>query len=654
MKTISLLRLALLNFKGIRKLEVDFSKVTFIHGENATGKTTVFDAFLWLLFDKDSSDKKDFNIKTLDKLNQPIPKIDHEVSAVLTCDGAEILLKKVYREKWVKEKGAERAEFKGHETLYYYNDVPLQKKEYQAKVDALMDENVAKMITNPLYFNSIKWQDRRVILGMIAGNLTDAEIAAGNPEFEKLVALLSNKSLLEYRREVAARKKKIKEDLSSIPTRIDEANRSMPKEEDYAGLQTSLEINMGELKKIDEEIENAGNVYQAEYNRIRQMQDNKLILEGQLRALQSNREGVKQNRINEIERDIRTVNNNISALEQERSNNNGKVDRNKKEMEQLEKDMEVLRQTWTKINEEVLTIDPEKFTCPACKRELEKGNIDEITANLTTNFNNDKQKRLKDITTKGGDKKLRVSELKSANDALALINDDIQKKIDKANFDLADYERMLQLASQTKSEKSAEEVALEQKIAGIIIPTIPAANTSEAKAKKAGIQNEIDSIRIKLAGKDQIAKIKARITELSNEERELAQQLATLEKSEFTMDAFSKAKVEAIEQRINGKFKLVKFKMYDQQINGGEVECCECMVNGVPYSDVNTASKINAGLDIINALSEHYGLAAPVFIDNRESINDLIPCRSQIINLVVSRDKALKVTQAPEAIEAIA
>lgn len=91
-------------------------------------------------------------------------------------------------------------------------------------------------------------------------------------------------------------------------------------------------------------------------------------------------------------------------------------------------------------------------------------------------------------------------------------------------------------------------------------------------------------------------------------------------------------------------FSGVKFRLFDTQINGGLVECCDALVNGVPWLDVNNADKINAGISIINVLSAHYGQTAPIWIDNSESITDILPSDSQVIELYVSKpDKTLRI-----------
>jgi exonuclease SbcC len=176
------------------------------------------------------------------------------------------------------------------------------------------------------------------------------------------------------------------------------------------------------------------------------------------------------------------------------------------------------------------------------------------------------------------------------------------------------------------------------------IEDVPKVDVSELQSQRAVIVQDIDNIKSNLRNETQIKAVDDRIKVLEKEEKDLAQQIANVEKTQFVIERFNKLKIDTLEAKINEKFKFVKFKMFENQINGGEIECCKALIEGVPFSDANTASKINAGLDIINTLCEFYQVTAPIFIDNRESVVDVIAIESQLINLIVSgEDKKLRV-----------
>ena len=645
---IRILNMQLLNFKGVRKLNVDFGDITNITGDNATGKTTIFDAFTWLLFGKNSEDAKDFNIKTLDKHNQPIHRLEHEVTALLDVDGRHMKFRRGYKEKWVKKRGEAEQEFTGHETEYFCDDVPLSQKEFQARVDFIMNENIAKMITSPLYFNSLKWQERRGVLEAMAGTVSHEEIAGSNTEFKKLLSLLGDTPMVDFKKKIGAKKKLLKDQLEGIPTRIDEAQRSKPEAQDWADIALRIKNKQTEIAGIETAMEEKTGAYELQFEAIRKKQQELSDLKIKLGQLKTSATSNKKNKLAEL-------NGLIAGLEQEIKNekaaierNNNLIKSNQQTIDTLTKRNDTLRAEWQTENSKTLTIDDHALNCPTCKQALPEDERENIKERLTTNFNNSKKTKLADISKKGEENKAEIDRLSKLNEELTDVNQGSELTLHGLQEKLAAHREDAATVNGWVETASPEVLKLEKEIEGFVIPASPIIDNSELKNKKVALALAIDDLKKVISSKEQIEKTDARIKELEAEEEKLSQELADLERTEFTLDAFSKAKIEAVEQRTNGKFKLVKFKMFQQNINGGEEPCCECMVDGVPYSDVNTAGKINAGIDIINALTEHYGINAPVWIDNRESVIRILPCESQIINLRAVKDAKLTIEVAQQ------
>ncbi|MGW6724242.1 AAA family ATPase, partial [Streptomyces sp. NPDC054995] len=262
-KEIKLLKLELRNFKGIKHFTLDTQGENVkVFGDNATGKTTLFDAFIWLLFDKDSQNKKDFQIKTLTKENKPISGLDHEVSGLFLIDGTELSLKKVYSEKWTRKRSSAEAVFSGHTTDYFINEVPSKKKEFNDRVSSIIAEDKFKLITSPSFFNEqLKWQDRRKILLEISGDVTAEEVFSKNPSVAALESILKKRSLEEHRKVIAGKQREINKQLDAIPVRIDEVQRTV---EDTSGLDEQElhdEINFlqKEVESLEEKLRSARN-----------------------------------------------------------------------------------------------------------------------------------------------------------------------------------------------------------------------------------------------------------------------------------------------------------------------------------------------------------------------------------------------------------
>ncbi len=667
MKTIKIKSLSLINFKGIRQLNInDFGQVNHIFGDNATGKTTVFDAFTWLLFGKDSQDRTSFEIKTLDRFNQPIPKIEHEVSAILEINGELTEVKRILREKWVTKRGNSEAEFSGNETIFFWNDVPVTSKEFSAKVSTILDEKVFKMITNPLAFNSLKWQDRRQVLIDMVGGVTDQDIAVGNPDFQNLLSKLSNKTLEEFKKQVAASLKKMKAELKMIPTRIDEVERGKPEALDFDQLRTQIQDLQEQQGEVDTQMRDQSEADHALAMKKREIRNEISNLEDQIEAhKRTARSKAREanhstdDQIKALEVKLQDAHEELKRAERTRDNLCDQKESKLQLIEKLNQRNKDLELEWKQENAKAFEMDESDCKCPTCKREFEASDIEAKREELETNFNNAKRQRLNDINLKGQnntkDIKILQEEIEELegrlNKGTEVIEDILAKKVNLK----ADLAKIQNEASKSQSvdefydtliKANTEIPELESNVSTLNtkLESLKPADRSELESKKREIQNDILSLQNKLRNEETIKSADLRIDELKGEEKNLAQKIADDEKQQFIIESFTKAKIETLEKRINSKFSLVTFKMFAQQINGGETETCDTLINGVPFSDANNASKINAGIDIINTLSNYYEISAPIFIDNRESVVKLLPSESQIINLVVSEaDKALRI-----------
>lgn len=651
---ITILNMQLLNFKGVRNLNLDFGNITNISGDNGTGKTTIFDAFTWLMFGKNSSDDKDFNIKTLDAENNPIHRLEHEVSATLEVDGRIFKLRRVFKEKWVKKRGEAESEFTGHETLFFADDVPLSQQEYKARVDFIMNESIAKMITSPTFFNSLKWQERRGVLEAMAGTISNTDIAGNNAEFKNLLSLIGNEKIADFKKKIGAKKALLKQSLDSIPTRIDEAQRSMPEELDYSTIETKIQVNKDQIAFIEAAMADKSKAYELQYQQIRAKQEELNQLKINLRNAEIKNESTKGDALQELRAKQRTIETDIRNANSELDSNANTIFSNRSKVERLTAENTKLRNQWNEENAKTLTIDVHELNCPACLQALPQDKQANIRENLTTNFNSAKAKKLAEITKAGEFNKDEIDKAKNTITELEKAGAGIETKVAELKQQLDRIQTEISVWEKATVPDSQEVTEMKKAVAAFIVPESPVIDNTQLKADKDKLTSEISQYEKQLYSREQIKNIQVRIDELSAEEKKQAQELADLERMEFTLAEFNKSRVETIESRINGKFKIVKFKMFEQQINGGETECCECLVKGVPYSDVNTAGKIQAGIDIINALTEHYNINAPVFIDNRESIVRIPECKSQIINLIVKEGQKQLLATVQDVLETAA
>lgn len=658
MKTIKIKSLSISNFKGIKILNLDFEQQTSIFGANGTGKTTIFDAFTWLLFGKESTDRKDFSIKnTKDK---SLNRQDHTVEAIIEIDGQCLNLKRVFKENWVKKRGSLEAEFSGNVTEFYWDEVPVTQTEFNKKVSEIIPEELFKMITSTTYFNSIEWRKRRNILTEMFGDISNEELAAGNEAYERLIANLTNgKTLEDYKLQVSNSVKKAKEDLKLIPARIDEVLKGKPESQDFEALENELQGFQNQLKSVEESLSDANKAFQSKLDSQKDLKIQINNLEAEIKSIENNarREADERSKPDtsvldnlirkrdEKQRELSQYQNALNTLNTQKSNKEAEVKR-------IEEKISAKRTEWQTENERNINFDSVQTCCPTCKRDFDTSDVDSKKDELISNFNQDKQKKLAEINESGkslsGEKEAHLKEIEALDTRIENGKKEVERvgnelkqvneEVEHHNADSTSetqspeviYQSILSLNSEY-AEKQKQVVELKGKI-----EEIPAVDNNELVSEKSRINQAIDSIKSKLLLKSQIEQSDNRVAELQHQEKTLAQQVADAEKIHFTIENFIKDKIDRLEQKINGQFKLVTFKMFEEQINGGYRETCEAMIDGVPFSDANTASKINAGIDIINTLCKSYDVSAPVFVDNAESVHTIIDSESQLIRLVVS------------------
>ena len=622
------------NFKGIKFLEINADGENLkIYGDNATGKTTVFDAFTWLLFGKDSLGRSDFGIKTQDENGNVIHNLEHTVECELAIDNSILTLKKVYAEKWTKKRGSAEAEFSGHETKYFINEVPSTKKEYEQKIAIYIDENLFKTITNPLYFNEhLKWQERRaILLSLCDGNMSDEDILARSPEFSPLLDELKGRTVQEYSKIIKGKQSAINDELKAIPQRIQEARLAIPEwvEKYPDDGKAIIENKIAELNDEIMSLKNGSGATDAEV---------------EIRALREKKERVfaskcdvsaMEHELSVANFDLKKVNMNIDICRKNIADLNSSI-------EDYTKKADSLRKEWHEVNNKQYT---DSGMCPTCGQALPEAQIEEAKAK----FNTDRASRLDSITEKGKQTKAEIERMENARLEFAENIDNLQKS---ANEYTAEIKRLTTAIEKARAEfeevKSKELAELTSRIAEAENSTHNA--TESVQARIDTIQEQINAEKAKLAeidkaiaSRDLMFKQKNRIIELEADEKRLAVEYGELDKIAFLIDKFTKFKVDLLSDEINSHFKYAKFKLFEEQINGGIVECCETTYKGIDYSDLNNAARIAVGIDIIETLSKHYDKHAVIITDNAESINNIPETVAQQINLYVSNDTQLRI-----------
>jgi DNA repair exonuclease SbcCD ATPase subunit len=459
-------------------------------------------------------------------------------------------------------------------------------------------------------------------------------VVAANPEFIKFFDLLIGRSPELFRKEIAAQKKLLKESIANIPARIDEVSRAIVADPDYGMIEKEISDYCKRISEIDIQLNSEAENYNAA-NKANQERQNK-IFEKQRAIDQLKNEDLRKadQSINHLKLKKNELDSEISWYDRNFTTLNNSLDSVKRKITQLNEENANLRSQWEKINESVIKFNEDEFSCPTCKRAFESDDIEAKKVEMLASFNKNKMSRLDQITNTGKSNKAEIERL---SQEAVRIQDQIDNEKTHANEKIKERDAIIIPSHAPAIESNPQIAVLQSEIEAIKAEIKPIGKTDDTvlKTEKDDLRVKIDFNKTLLNIKAENAKHKTRKTELINQEKSLAQQIADLEKQEFQADAFEKAKIDMVEEKVNSMFTTVKFKMFNTLINGGTEPCCETLINGVPYADANNAAKIQGGLDIIRTLSRHYDVYAPVFIDNRESVTDIPDMECQIINLIV-------------------
>lgn len=622
------------NFKGCKESTYNFDgKNATVSGKNASGKSTILDAFWWCLFNKDSIGNEKFAIRPLDVDGKQIDNIEIKVSVVMELNGRNIEFAKTQKQKWVKKRGTDATELQGNENLYEIDGYPKSEKDYKSAIADIVSEEVFKMITNPAYFPSLKWKDQRDILMRFVSDVSDCELASSNTQFSELLDELQKAPSTDdikakYQKALNEWKKK----QSEIPVRIDEAEKSKV-DIDVAELELGKKAILELIKSDKDKQEDVSKQYE-EYQKL---SDGLMELKFEQSDLsrKANEELVSNRK--SIQAQIDEKNGYLLNIDNGIQRNNREISGYENDIESATRERNRLAEQWKQVNSE--TFDESTTICPTCRRELP---LEEIQS-LRDTFNKSKTDRLAKIEKDGMECKQDIENAKAMIPKLQECNKDNLANKEKLEKEVADLEKQLaKLPTRIDVSDTAEYKDIQSKI--------------DEKEKAMSQMNNADDMRKSLADEDrelnqklidiekQIAKsnhnmeIDERIEQLQTEQKEVAQKVADQEKMLYLLEQFIRFKMDSVSANINSKFDGICWKLFENQINGGLKETCELTVNGVPYGSLNAGHRIVAGLQIIKALQGLYGVSMPVFVDNAESVNDfnmpVMDC--QIILLKVS------------------
>lgn len=648
MNTI-LKNISIRNFKGLPNIDMTFSKDNYIYGANATGKTTIVDAFTWLLFGKDSKGRSDFQIRPVDENGRTVDGVDIEVEAVLRAEfdggaACDITFKKVQKQNWVKKRGSEAPTFQGNTNSYMINDFPATQKEFDTKVASVIDEKLFKLLTDPRAFASMKWQDQRAMLLRFVPDLTDQSILNGNKDYELVAGEILEAGIDKCREKANKVMKLLNKRLDEYPTRIDEAARAIRQTErtrEQAELAKMATEN--QLKQLLAEKDSAKGLtseYEAISNQILQLIRKKDSIRADATKELNEKRAEARTALDDANKTL--MDNKLSIARHESI-----LRMRETELVNSEAELKAITDKWRETKKTEL---PEEDTiCPTCGRPFEEDKLTEIRQS----FDAKKEDRLNALQEQGVELRRKVNQIKSN---IQTEKDSIESlTAETATLETAvatlkkRYDALPLTADMSVNEAyQACETEIQKLVAKQEAMKTDTGTQDAFLEREKAIRSELDAINAELTIIAANADLKARIAELQEEQIDVGQDIANLERKLFLFEQFGKEKMSALSEQINSMFEAVRFRLFDVQINGGIKENCVMQVNSngsyVDYQNANSAAQIQGGLDVIKALSKLYDVTCPLFIDNRESCTEIPHMAAQIISLMVSpADKVLRV-----------
>ena len=640
MKEVFLRKMTIENFKGISHFEVDIDcLLTQIRGNNGTGKTSVYDAYLWLLTGKDSKGSESFKVQPVDQHNETIPKLTTTVCCKFSVDDTEIVLKRSLSQKWSKPKGTDKEILKGNSTDYFIDEVPVTATAFNAKIkEAFCDADKLRMISSVFQFFSLPVKDARSLLVQMAGEMPDILTEEAYPRLFKDIK--ETKSVDGSKKRALFERKKDEEARIGIPLRIDENERKRPTH-DFSALKSEAERIERRISEIDGVLQRHADatLFDACADLNKKLNEIRTQIEDCERSFRKEREdAIYQNKsqIEAIRREIEALNIDISSRER-------KSTMLYLEINEYQQNLKACGSEWTKVNSSEFK-DTVDAVCPTCGRPFDEDVVVERRNELIRRFNVEKVERLNEVRengnkisealTKAKDQKMKIDEEVMS---LKLRRDETISEESKAvsKLDSVPTIENLKEASREYMTLISKEASVKEKISIEKDKSQKAYDDSEIENEKLSLNARLKDVLRMLGEESRIKEIEERRKQLEQEAVEVAARLAEHDALLHEIQRYGKERINAVEEKVSGMFSMVKFQMYERNItNDGEKEICEPLVNGVPYSgNLNYAAKVNAGIDVVNAISKWLGISMPMFIDNKESVFEIIDPIGQIITL---------------------
>lgn len=650
---LTLEKMVISNFKGIRDLEIDFGHVTKISGANGTGKSSIADAFAWVLFNKDSQGNApgtaDFQEKPRDEDGNEIHNLDTTVELYCRLDTMPFNLRRTQRENWVKKRGSTDSVFQGNVSTYWINEVETKLTDFRSRISEIVSEEAFRLIGSLSAFNALDWKKRREHLLAMTDIDADSYLLQQD-SYRQLADEVAQRGVgvEDLRKILTDQRKRTNNELQLFPVRIDEANKALPTFEagEVEAAEKGLKSAEAELSAIQEKIAQAK-------AQSKQANNSELIfnLEAEVVGLRRIVSSEHRANIQALERNRNDASEAYRRATDALTDTEHRLTIAEVELKQATNKRDDLRKSYSEAYERTMDVKSAVGTvCPTCERPFPEEQVQAAIEKTRQMFEERRKEDLLKIKEQGIKTAEEIARLEKVADTLRADAKQLGAKIEAASAERdAAYEKLNNAPKEPDYSKNPEIDALLARIKTLKAESdaSPDEKITEYENEKEQVTTQIKKYRVVLALRDSGEETKKRIVELEKQQHNAASRIGEIEQLIALVEQFVQDRCRVLEDSINDKFPTVRWKLFETQINGGIADACQayipCPSGLVAYGSANTAAKINADIEIVNVLSAHHGVSLPLFADNAERVNRLADTDTQLISLQVTTDRELTV-----------
>ena len=627
---IELKTITLQNFKRARNVTINFTHNVVIRGGNETGKSTIYDAYLWCLFGV--TNRPNTTVQTLDSSNNIIHKLETSVSLVINYnEERDIKIERRLSERYKAENTVEE-KFLGTTQTRLIDDVPYSVSAFRDKLNSLCNFDDWFLLSNINIFWSYKVDERRRILMSLAGEINESELMQNYPAVHRGV-IVEKKELSEMLKQQNATRKKANDELQTIPAKV-QAQDALKVVDDF-------DVVEEDKKKIDLQLADIDAALQGVVTNTAEQQEyeNKLATENN--KYNKVREQWQTNHFQMVDEAFKNVTaaseslHEATRLQKEHSDTYVK---NKTKISELTNEFNKLMQQWKDVNEKEFNF-AKTDVCPVCGRPYTDEMKEQEYENAVNEFNTHKSNKLTEIQNKATEIHNQITVLKGLVNTYLQVtsvsdNNNIKTKQETYNNLVKKRSELQSLTWEQSNEKANADASLQAIVATKPLLVVDTTH-EENKLKKKELTKKRDDLIKRLSGRDNNKRIEEEKVKLDKRSRKLAQIVADCNEVIRQIKEYKKNKIAVVESKVNSFFSFIRWKFYEQNItNDDEKEICKAIDrNGVDYNSTNDGTVINMGIDIINGISKAKDIYVPLFVDRKESVENVLPSIQQAIYL---------------------